>query len=172
MPKAYIIAQSAISYRRYITRSAGNGYHCKKHAEACFLHGGDRGDRTPDLTDVNRALWPAELCLRIQFFLHIFRQFTDNISVTYINHFRNHCIGNIVLRKCVEIRLLHRRAMITTHNNIREHLSVKLPRRRIAIYSNMCLPIQFKKLRKNAFFNFEDCRVGSERMVDIRAGFL
>ena len=38
MPKAYIIAQSAISYRRYITRSAGNGYHCKKHAEACFLH--------------------------------------------------------------------------------------------------------------------------------------
>ena len=30
MPKAYIIARSAISYRRYITRSARNGYHCKK----------------------------------------------------------------------------------------------------------------------------------------------
>ena len=70
MTKAYIIAQSAISYRRYITRSAGNGYHCKKHAEACFLHGGDRGDRTPDLTDVNRALWPAELCLRIPSYKH------------------------------------------------------------------------------------------------------
>ena len=27
MPKAYIIARSAISYRRYITRSARNGYH-------------------------------------------------------------------------------------------------------------------------------------------------
>ena len=30
MPKAYIIARSAISYRRYITRSARNGYHWKK----------------------------------------------------------------------------------------------------------------------------------------------
>ena len=30
MPKAYIIARSAISYRRYITRSVRNGYHCKK----------------------------------------------------------------------------------------------------------------------------------------------
>ena len=30
MPKAYIIARRAISYRRYITRSARNGYHCKK----------------------------------------------------------------------------------------------------------------------------------------------
>ena len=30
MSKAYIIARRAISYRRYITRSARNGYHCKK----------------------------------------------------------------------------------------------------------------------------------------------
>ena len=30
MPKAYIIARRAISYRRYITRSKRNGYHCKK----------------------------------------------------------------------------------------------------------------------------------------------
>ena len=30
MPKAYIIARSAISYRRYITRSGRNGYNCKK----------------------------------------------------------------------------------------------------------------------------------------------
>ena len=30
MPKAYIIARSAISYRRYITRDRRNGYHCKK----------------------------------------------------------------------------------------------------------------------------------------------
>ena len=29
MPQTYIIAQSAISYRRYITRSDRNGYHCK-----------------------------------------------------------------------------------------------------------------------------------------------
>ena len=29
-PQAYIIARSAISYRRYITRSDRNGYHCKK----------------------------------------------------------------------------------------------------------------------------------------------
>ena len=31
MPKAYIIAHRAISYRRYITRSGRNGYHWKKH---------------------------------------------------------------------------------------------------------------------------------------------
>ena len=30
MPQAYIIAQRAISYRRTITRSVRNGYHCKK----------------------------------------------------------------------------------------------------------------------------------------------
>ena len=30
MPKAYIIARRAILYRRYITRSDRNGYHCKK----------------------------------------------------------------------------------------------------------------------------------------------
>ena len=30
MPKAYIIHRRWVSYRRYITRSAGNGYHCKK----------------------------------------------------------------------------------------------------------------------------------------------
>ena len=30
MPSAYIIARRAISYRRYITRSDRNGYHCKK----------------------------------------------------------------------------------------------------------------------------------------------
>ena len=29
--EAYIIARSAISYRRYITRSDRNGYNCKKH---------------------------------------------------------------------------------------------------------------------------------------------
>lgn len=30
MPKAYIIAGRAISYRRYITRSVWSGYHCKR----------------------------------------------------------------------------------------------------------------------------------------------
>ena len=37
MPKAYIIARRAISYRRYITRSARNGYHCKKPKAAALL---------------------------------------------------------------------------------------------------------------------------------------
>ena len=46
MPKAYIIARRAISYRRYITRPGRNGYHCKKPLlsgrQKRFLHG------TPD----------------------------------------------------------------------------------------------------------------------------
>ena len=29
-----------------------------------FAYGGDEGARTHDLSDVNRTLWPAELCLR------------------------------------------------------------------------------------------------------------
>ena len=50
MPKAYIIARRAISYRRYITRSARNGYHWKKSPlsvdKSDFFLGGGDGIRT------------------------------------------------------------------------------------------------------------------------------
>ena len=50
MPKAYIIARRAISYRRYITRSAMNGYHYKKPLlpvdKSGFLYGADDEART------------------------------------------------------------------------------------------------------------------------------
>ena len=48
--EAYIIARSAISYWRYITRSIGNGYHCKKPIAFAigFLLGAPVETRTPD----------------------------------------------------------------------------------------------------------------------------
>ena len=51
MPKAYIIHRRWISYQRYITRSARNGYHCKKTLlsgrQKSFLHGGAGGIQNP-----------------------------------------------------------------------------------------------------------------------------
>ena len=54
MPKAYIIARRAISYRRYITRSERNGYHWKKSPlsvdKSDFFRGDPYGNRTHDST--------------------------------------------------------------------------------------------------------------------------
>ena len=72
MPKAYIIARRAISYRRHIARSARNGYHWKKSPlsvdKSDFFHG--RGDRirTCGLCVPNAALYQTEPRLDILIF--------------------------------------------------------------------------------------------------------
>ena len=73
-----------------------------------------------------------------------------------VNHFMNQIIGSrTVERERIEVGLLHRRTVVSPHNNPRMQTAVKLPRHHLTVERHALLPLQREKLCKNASLHLD-----------------